>query len=128
MVYLFLLGRVLLGVYFLMSGFNHLKNLKMLTGYAQSKGVPMPMVATFVTGLMMLFGGAGILFGFLTNLSICLLAVFLLVTTLEMHQYWKVTDPMQKMGEHINFWKNMGLLGALLMLLAIPIPWAMSLF
>ena len=45
MIYLFVLGRILLGGYFIMSGFNHFKNLGMLTGYAQSKGVPMPKAA-----------------------------------------------------------------------------------
>jgi hypothetical protein len=40
-----------------------------------------------------------------------------------MHQFWKVADPMARMGEEINFYKNMGLTGAILMLLAIPQPW-----
>jgi putative oxidoreductase len=127
MEYLFVLGRVLLGGYFAMSGFNHLKNLNMLTGYAQSKGVPMPKAAVLLTGLMMLLGGLGILLGVYVQVSIYLIAIFLFVVTLKMHQYWKA-DEASKMGEHINFYKNMGLLGAVLMLLAIPLPWVMSLF
>ena len=127
MEYLFLLGRILLGGYFIKNGYNHLKNLNMLTGYAQSKGVPMPKIAVFVTGLMLLFGGLGILLGVYVQLSILLLVVFLLITTFKMHQYWTVTDPMQRMGEHVNFYKNLGLLGAVLMLLAIPLPWVLSL-
>jgi hypothetical protein len=35
---------------------------------------------------------------------------------------------MARMGERINFYKNLGLMGAILMLLAIPLPWAMHLF
>ena len=127
MEYLFLLGRILLGGYFIKNGYNHLKNLNMLTGYAQSKGVPMPKIAVFVTGLMLLFGGLGILLGVYVQLSILLLVVFLLITTFKMHQYWTVTDPMQRMGEHVNFYKNLGLLGAVLMLLAIPLPLMFSL-
>jgi len=60
--------------------------------------------------------------------SVLLLVLFLLVTTLQMHQYWKITDQMLKMGEQINFYKNISLIGALLMLLAIPLPWVLSLF
>ncbi len=52
----------------------------------------------------------------------------MLVTTFKMHQYWKVTDAGMKMGEEINFKKNLALLGALLMLLAIPLPWMFTLF
>jgi len=33
---------------------------------------------------------------------------------------------MAKMGDRINFMKNMALIGALLMFLAIPMPWAYS--
>lgn len=130
MVYLFILGRVLLGGYFIMSGFNHLKHLEMLTGYAQSKGIPMPKASVAVSGLMLLLGGLGILLGVWVNIAVLLISVFLIVTTFKMHQYWKVAEPMTKMGEQINFNKNLALLGAVLMLLEIPLAsWAVvSLF
>lgn len=44
-----------------------------------------------------------------------------------MHAVWKVADPQQRMGEQVNFSKNIALLGSLLMFLAIPRPWPMSL-
>ena len=128
MVYLFLLGRILLGGYFIMSGYNHFKNHAGLTSYTQSKGVPMASEAVWSTGLMLVLGGAGILLGIYIQLSVFLLAVFLIVTTFKMHQYWKVTDQMAKMGESVNFKKNLALLGAVLMLLSISLPWAMALF
>lgn len=128
MIYLIVLGRILLGGYFIRSGYNHFKNLGMLTGYAQSKGVPVPKVAVFVTGLMLLLGGLGIFLGVYIKLSVLLLAVFLIVTTLKMHKYWEITDPMARMGEYVNFYKNLALLGGVLMLLAIQLPWAFSLF
>ena len=127
MDYLFVLGRVLLGGYFLRSDYNHFKNLGMLTGYAQSKGVPMPKEMVMLTGLMMLLGGAGVLLGVYIELSVLLLTLFLLGTLVKMHRYWEVADPMAQMGESVNFYKNLGLLGAVLMLLSIPLPWVMSL-
>ena len=127
MMYLFVLGRILLGGYFIMSGLNHFKHLGMLTGYAQSKGVPMPRESVLLTGLMMVLGGLGILLGVYIQLSVFLLAIFLVVTTFQMHRFWKITDQGAKMGEEINFKKNLALLGALLMLLAIPLPWVTSL-
>jgi putative oxidoreductase len=126
-MYLFVLGRLLLGGYFVMSGLNHFKHLTMLTGYAKSKGVPMAREAVMLTGLMMVFGGLGILLGVYVQLSVLLLTVFLFVTTMQMHQFWKISEPMARMGEEINFKKNLALLGALLMLLAIPLPWIVSL-
>ena len=124
MIYLFVLGRILLGGYFIMSGFNHFKNHAALSGYAQSKGVPMAKLSVWVTGLMMLIGGFGILLGAWVNLSIALLALFLLSAAFMMHPYWKATDEMSRMNDRINFMKNLALAGAILMLLMIPLPWA----
>lgn len=128
MIYLFVLGRILLGGYFIKNAYNHFKNNQMLAGYAQSKGVPMPKLAVFVTGLMMVLGGLGILLGVYVQLSVLLISLFLLSTVVVMHRYWEVADPMARMGESVNFYKNLGLLGAVLMLLAIPLPWALALF
>ena len=111
-----------------MSGVNHFKHLAMLTGYAQSKGVMMPKESVMLTGLMMVLGGAGVLLGIYVTWSIYLLVLFLLVTTFKMHQFWTISDPMARMGEEVNFKKNLALLGALLMLLSLPLPWVMALF
>jgi hypothetical protein len=44
-----------------------------------------------------------------------------------MHNFWALSDPQMKQADVINFLKNMALVGALLMLLAIPQPWPFSL-
>lgn len=117
-----------MGGYFIMSGYNHFKNLGMLTGYAQSKRVPIPKIAVLVTGLMLFLGGLGIFLGVYVQLSVLLLSLFLIGTLVKMHRYWEVSDPMARMSEYVNFYKNLGLLGAILILLAIPLPWALALF
>lgn len=115
---LFLIGRVVFGVYFLMNGINHLfSKTGMLTGYAQSKGVPSPKLAVYLSGLLIFLGGLGMLLGIYVELSLWLIAVFLLFVTFKMHQFWKVDEPMARMSEMVNFTKNMALLGATLMLL-----------
>ncbi|MES2023163.1 MAG: DoxX family membrane protein [Patescibacteria group bacterium] len=126
MLYLFVIGRILLGGFFLLNGYNHMKNMKMMAGYAGSKGVPMPTLAVFVTGLMLLLGGAGILLGVYVRVAILLLSIFLVGVSFKMHDYWNLEDPMQKMVQEINFKKNMAILGALLMISLIPLStWAM---
>jgi putative oxidoreductase len=126
MIYLFILGRILLGGYFIMSGYNHFKNLEATTGYASSKGVPWPKLAVAVTGLLLLLGGLGILLGVWVQCAVLLLSIFFVFVTPKMHAFWKIEDPMQKMAEKINFWKNVALLGAVLLLLFIPTPWPLS--
>ncbi len=127
MEYVFLLGRILLGGYFIMSGLNHFMHLAGNVGYAQSKGLPMPKESVMLSGLMMILGGLGVLLGVYVAWSIYLLVAFLLVAAFKMHQFWTVADGMARMGEKINFEKNLALAGALLMLLSIPLPWALSL-
>ncbi len=111
-------GRVLVSAFFLMSAYNHLANSAMMAGYAQSKGVPMARVSVIVTGLMMLAGGLSILTGWHAVWGAGLLILFLVPTALMMHNFWAVADPGAKMGERINFWKNITIAGALLLYIA----------
>ena len=124
----FLVGRLLLGGYFIMAAVNHFSNLKDMTGYATSKKVPLPMTAVAVTGLMVLFGGLSIFLGVFVHVGIWVLIIFLLGVSVMMHDFWLEKEPGKRMNDMINFNKNMALVGALLMLLSVSVPWAMSLF
>ncbi len=128
MAYLFLISRVLFGGYFLMNAFNHLTKSGMMAGYAASKGVPSPKLAVLGSGVLLLIGGAGILLGVYIPLAVLALVVFLIPVSFKMHAYWNDTDPNTKMGNRVNFMKNMALLGASLAFLFIPEPWIYSLF
>ena len=123
---LFLVGRALFAAFFLRSAYQHFVNHAALTGYAQSKGVPLPGVAVAGSGLLLVIGGLGVLLGVYVTWALPALVLFLIPVTFTMHAYWKVSDPMAKMGDQINFWKNLALLGAVLCMLAIPTPWAYS--
>lgn len=105
----FLIGRIIVGLYFISSGLRHFTHLKMMAGYAGSRGVPMPQVGVPVSGALIVIGGASILLGF--------------------HPLYGATvqDSMQKMNDMINFTKNWALMGYTLMILAIPQPWPWSL-
>lgn len=124
---LFLVGRILLGGYFVMNAFNHFANNKMMTGYAASKGVPAPMIAVFGTGALLLIGGLSILTGFQTLIGLGAIILFFLGVTPMMHNFWTITDPQMRMMEMVNFTKNSALLGAALMLLSYPTPWPLGL-
>ncbi|MEK7066725.1 MAG: DoxX family protein [Patescibacteria group bacterium] len=115
--YLFLLGRILYGGFFIKSGVNHFRNHEALIGYAASKGVPMPKAAVYLSGIMMLLAGLYIVLGFLVVWGILFIVLSLGVITYKMHPFWKDTDPQMRMMNEINFWKNIALIGAALMLL-----------
>ncbi|MBI2145907.1 DoxX family protein [Candidatus Woesearchaeota archaeon] len=123
---LFLIGRVIVGLYFIMNGFNHFAKMKMMVGYAKSKNVPLAKLAVPATGLLLLLGGLSFLLGYYPQIGVLLIAVFLIPVSFIMHNFWAV-PPEQKMVEMVNFMKNMALLGSALMFLAISTPWAFSL-
>ena len=122
-----LLGRLLLGGYFLHAGYSHFRHRKMMAGYAASKGVPLAMPAILGTGALLALGGLSLLTGYLPLVGLGFLAVFLVGVTPKMHDFWNVKDPMARMGERVNFLKNTALLGAVLMLSAVATPWAYTL-
>lgn len=121
---LFLFGRIIVGGYFLMNAWKHFTQLDAYSGYAASKGVPSPKAGVFVSGVLILLGGLGVLFGVSPTASITLLILFLAPVSFYMHAFWKVNDPNARMQEQIAFMKNLALIGALLMLYAVPLPWA----
>lgn len=127
MTILFLLGRIIVGGFFLMNALNHFTQVGAMSGYAKMKGVPLPTLEILGTGLLMGLGGLSILVGYMPTFGVALLVIFLLPTSLMMHNFWTIEDPMARMGDQINFMKNMALVGALLMFLAIPQPWPFSL-
>lgn len=110
-----------------MMGMNHFMKMGMMTGYAGSKGVPAAKLAVMVTGSMLMGGGLGILLGVYVQYAVLLLVAFLVPVALKMHNFWAIEDPNQKVVEMLNFMRNMAFTGAVLMLLAIPTPWYLSL-
>lgn len=92
--------------------------LDMMTGYAKSKGVPASKISVAITGFLLLIGGLAIVLNEYMLLGMWILIVFLVVTTLVMHPFWKEKDPMVRMNEQIGFFKNVAIIGALLMMVA----------
>ena len=123
----FLIGRILIGGFFLIAGFNHFARLNMMAGYAKMKGIPAPALAVSGSGLLILLGGASLLLGFHPTIGVILLVIFLVPTSFMIHNFWAIQDPQAKMNEMAQFEKNIAILGLLLMTLLITRPWPMSL-
>lgn len=124
---LLLLGRIILGGFFINSGINHFIGYGTMTQYAKMKGVPFPAFSQGAAGMMLVLGGLSIVSGFHPLAGILMLVAFLVPVSLVMHNFWSLEDPQARMADKVNFLKNMALLGALLMLLTLPFPWPLSL-
>ena len=111
-----IIGRILLGGFFLITGVNHFMKIKMMTSYSRSKKVPSPRGAVIVTGLMLIIGGLGIILVPTFFIIKPLLILFLLPTSFIMHDFWKENDKKEKMEQMLFFMYNMALIGALLLI------------
>ena len=124
---LLLVGRVLFGVFFIMSGINHFTNAGMMSGYAKSKDVPLAYPAVVGTGVMLVLGGLSVLLGLFPVVGLVLIVVFLLPTSVLIHNFWTVQDPRARAAEQVNFLKNIALTGAALALVYGTVDWPLTL-
>ncbi|WP_439026470.1 DoxX family protein [Haloarchaeobius sp. DT45] len=114
-----LVARVLVGGVLAFMGVNHFLNTEDMAGYAQMKGVPAPGLAVTFSGGILVFGGLSLVLGAYPVLGAGALAVFLLVTTPMMHDFWTMDDPEQQQNEMTAFLKNVVMLGAVLAFLVL---------
>ena len=122
----FLIGRVLVGGFFLVTGSHHFVRLKTVAGYARTKGVPAPAVAVVISGILLLLGGESLLLGFHQGFGILMLLIFLLPSSFLIHNFWAIRDPKDRANELAQFQKNIAIAGLLLMAALIRGPWPVS--
>ena len=112
-----LIGRALIALLFIPSGWGKIAGFSGVVGYIASKGVPMPEVCAAIAVAAELGLGILLLVGFQTRWVALLMAIFVLVITPIFHNYWAVPDA-QVMMQKLNFWKNLSIAGGLLMVYA----------
>jgi putative oxidoreductase len=109
-------GRILYVAIFLSAGVNHFRNVGTMTRYTRSKGLPAARFGVIASGVVMLAGGLMVLLGVWPDIGALLIAAFLLTSALLMHDFWRQADPMARMNERVNFFKNISLAGASIIL------------
>ncbi|MEX2493885.1 MAG: DoxX family protein [Nitrospirales bacterium] len=103
-----LLGRIMLGALFLLSGMHKIANPEATQQYMASMG--MPATEIFLIGAILVEIGAGLslLLGFWTHVGSTILFLFMIPTTLIFH-----TD-FSNQTQFIMFLKNIAMMGGLL--------------
>jgi putative oxidoreductase len=77
-----------------------------------------PELAVRLNGAVMLAGGVALALGLCPRLAAGALAGSLVPTTLAGHPYWRLADPTARRQQRIHFFKNVGLFGGALLVLA----------
>ena len=110
-----IVGRVLLGIYFLLPGLGKIltysDNIILLT----SKGVPLTPIALPLTILIEVILGAMLIVDRHIKMSSIILFALTLLINIFIHDFWNLSGVMQS-HEAQNFYKNMGVAAGLLIL------------
>ena len=113
-----IVGRLLLALMFILSGFDKLIHIEGNTAYMASGGLPALPALTVAVGLVELIGGLAVATGFQARWAALALALFTLVASFIYHRYWSLPAD-QQMIQQLLFMKNMAVAGGLFLLAAL---------
>jgi len=114
MKFLFLLGRVLFALNFVLALPYHFTHEAVQV--AAEQGVPLAGMLVPLSGVLALAGGLSVAIGYKTRWGAWALVAFLVPVTLWMHAYWRLSNPNTVFAEQVLFLKNLSMLGAALMI------------
>ena len=112
-----LIGRLLMAALFLPAGLAKLSGFDGTVGYITSVGLPLPAVAAAAALTLEILGSVALVVGFQTRTVAAVLAVFTAVASVFFHAFWAAA-PEQAFVQQLLFFKNIGVIGGLLVLVA----------
>lgn len=114
---LMLLGRILLGGIFVVSGYGKLMGLAAFAASLEKHGVPFASILAPVGASVEFFGGLVIVLGIDVRYVALLMVAFVIVATLISHRFWEVQGA-ARAAQTINFSKNVAIIGGFVLLYA----------
>ncbi len=121
-----LVGRALIALLFIPAGFGKIAGFAGVAGYIASKGIPLPEVCAAIAIAAELGLGLLLLVGWQARWAALGLAIFVAVITPVFHNFWAMPEA-QKMMQQQAFFKNVAVLGGLLVLVAFgPGGWSLD--
>ena len=111
-------GRLLLALMFVVSGFGKLSNLAGTTAYIAGAGLPAAGLLAFGAGVLELFAGLALVVGFKARWAAIALGVFTLLASVLFHAYWAAPAP-QAYVQQLMFMKNLAVAGGMFLVAAL---------
>jgi putative oxidoreductase len=102
-------------VLFVIFGWSKLTGFAGTVAYMTSTGAPVPELSAVIAVVMEFVVGIALLVGFYTRPLALLLALYTLGTAIIGHHFWTMTGA-AKYENMINFYKNISIMGGLLLL------------
>jgi putative oxidoreductase len=108
-----LVGRILLALIFIISGFGKITGFAGAVGYIQSAGLPAAQLGAIVAIIVELGGGIMLVVGWKARWAAAALFVFVFLAGIFFHAFW-ASPPEQVMMQQIQFMKNLAIMGGML--------------
>jgi putative oxidoreductase len=105
-------GRVLLGLYFVLPGVMKVVGFAATLAYMQQHGVPFALPLLYLTIPLQIGGGLALIAGWQTRTVAFLLAGLTLLICIYMHDFWNHYEGGSQQHELQNFIKNLGIFEA----------------
>ena len=112
----FVLGRTLLGLYFLVPGLSEIVGYSATLDLMASKQVPLSEILLPMTILVQIGGGVLLIVGRQLRLSALVLAGLTLIINIYIHNFWSLSGDPSQAHETQNFIKNLAIMAGLLVL------------
>jgi putative oxidoreductase len=112
-----LVGRILLGSIFVLSGFQKLMGYSGVVASIAGKGLPMPEVLAVLTVAVELGAALLLVVGWKARWAALLIFLFIIPVSLVFHNFWTMEGAQAAMNR-IQFLKNVAIMGGMLMVAA----------
>lgn len=113
------IGRVMLCTIFFMAAVgNKIPHFNDVAGVMAKVGIPAPQLMLVGAIVFLIAGSVSVIVGFHSRIGASLLLVFLILATYYFHAFWKLSDPQAQQEQMIQFMKNLGLMGAMVLIIA----------
>ncbi|WP_241613458.1 DoxX family protein [Rosenbergiella epipactidis] len=110
-----LIARILLMLLFVIFGYQKLIHFGGTVDYMKALGTPLPTVGALIAVVLEFFAGLAIMLGFFTRPIAIIMSIYTLATAIIGHPFWSISGAAQ-MAAEINFYKNISIIGGLLLL------------
>mgnify|MGYP001304396041 FL=1 len=114
--YIFLTGRVIIGLYFLVPGISKVLSFPEYIQIVTINEVPFPAFSLILVILCQLIFGTSIILGRFLKLGSLILAINIILFNFYIHDFWNINDVINQKHEMQNFIKNTAILAGLLIL------------
>ena len=117
--FLFLVGRVLIGIFFLWKASEKIRHWNDAANILKKKKVPYISYVLPLSTAIQLIGGLSIVLGLYTDIGATFLAIHMIVHMYKVHNFWNMNQGQERNFEKLSFMKDLAILGSLFLFIVI---------